>query len=47
VVALLVNELAAAGYDIASFAAGSVTNARSVTQLESRSPIGYPESAVR
>ena len=47
VVALLVNELAAAGHDIASFAARSVTNARSVTPLESRTPIGYPESAVR
>jgi hypothetical protein len=47
VVALLVNELAAAGHEIVSFAARSVTNARSVTQLESRTPIGYPESAVR
>ena len=47
VVALPVDGLAAAGHDIVWFAAGSVTNARSVTPLESRSPIGSPKSAVR
>jgi hypothetical protein len=46
-VALFVDGPAAAVHDAASFAAGSVTNARSVTPLESRTPIGYPESAVR
>jgi hypothetical protein len=45
-VALFVDGPAAAGHDAASFAAGSVSNARSVNPLESRSPIGNPESAV-
>ena len=47
VLALLVNGLAAAGHDIVSFAARSVTYARSETPLESRTKIGNPESAVR
>jgi hypothetical protein len=41
VVTLLVDELAAAGQGITAFAA------RWVTPLESRTPIGNPESAVR